>query len=195
MNLEATHVPLIDSLPIDSRPEDWPTIFRPDLKRCTSNEGLSDWLRSPSLRLMNKYWTDRRGTDATPDRADIDPLDLPGMLGWIMLIERDTDPSDFRFRLVGSRIAELFGCDLTGRSVKALPDPDYAGFVENRFWEVVDRARPVASRYSLTIRGRQVLVERLDQPLTKGGDRVEVILTALVPLVRARVPETMRLAM
>lgn len=195
MNLEAKHVPLIDSLPIDNCPEGWPTIYRPDLKRYTPGDGLNGWLRSPSLRLMDTYWGERCGTGIAPDRADIDPLDLPGMLGWIMLVERDADRSDFRYRLVGSRITELFGCDLTGQSVKALPDPDYAGFVENRFWEVVDRGRPVASRYSLPIRGRQVLVERLDQPLTKGGDRVEVILTALVPLIRARVSEPLRLAM
>jgi hypothetical protein len=165
------------------------------MKSRVSGDDLKKWLRSPSLRLMDSYWSDRSSADGVPDRADIDPLDLPSMMGWIMLVDCSANPSDFKYRLVGSRISELFGCDLTGQSVRALPEPDYATFVENRFWEVVDRGRPVASRYSLNIRGQQVLVERLDQPLTKGGDRVDVILTALVPLVRGRVPDTMRLAM
>lgn len=121
-----------------------------------------------------------------PSRSDIDPLDLRATLGWVTLVDRQGDRGCFRFRLVGTRISELTGIDLTGQSVSAMPLNKYSGFLMDRMWETVDRAYPTGSRYALELHQRWVLMERVDLPLRSESGRVDFILTGVLPLARSR---------
>ena len=177
---------LIDSLSLETGSAEWPDLAAPDKRTLGPDLGSADWLRSPELQEVLAYWIGKRDGKDIPTRSDFDPLDLPGTLGWITLADRNGEAGAFRYRLVGSRIAELAGVYLTGQPVSAMPHELYSEFLMGRMWETVDRARPIGTRYALDFGPRRVLLERLDLPLSKGSERVEFILTGVLPLARSR---------
>lgn len=75
-------------------------------------------LDNPILDTFLDYWNSRRGTRPMPSRADIHPADLKTHLGWLCFIEALPGNEDFRFRLIGSRVAEYFLSEATGLTVR-----------------------------------------------------------------------------
>jgi hypothetical protein len=63
----------------------------------------------PVLRPLWRYWTERCRDRQCPARSDIDPVDIPRLLPHIGLIDVETDASRFRYRLIGTRMNEVFG--------------------------------------------------------------------------------------
>jgi hypothetical protein len=47
------------------------------------------FIRFERFRRLYDYWHEKRGTRAMPSRADIDPLELKGVLGWVLLLDVD----------------------------------------------------------------------------------------------------------
>ncbi len=76
-----------------------------------------DALGFPRLQQLYDYWYRVRGTRDVPLRSDIDPLDMRGVLGHVVLLDVKRDPIRFRFRLVGTELARVRGVDLTGRYI------------------------------------------------------------------------------
>ena len=79
--------------------------------------GLVHWSEPPPgavLREVLAYWRRQCDSRAMPSRQDLDPLDIPNLLGGIMLADVMQNPLDFRYRLVGTGIAERFAHDDTG---------------------------------------------------------------------------------
>ena len=59
-----------------------------------------------------------------PARSDIDPIELKSVLPNLILLDVQVSPLDFRYRVAGTRTYDIFGMDLTGRSVRDLgPGP------------------------------------------------------------------------
>lgn len=48
-----------------------------------------------------------------PDRADISPADIPRHLPLVSLIEVETSPLNFRFRLAGTQLREVYQKEVT----------------------------------------------------------------------------------
>ena len=57
------------------------------------------------------HWNDRRGRNAAPERADIDPGAIRHSLGDVFMLSVDFG-GEFRFRLAGTRICALFRHEL-----------------------------------------------------------------------------------
>jgi hypothetical protein len=72
-------------------------------------------LPSDRFKQLYDYWQRKRGTRPMPARCDIDPLELKGVLGWVLLLDVERPPLRFRFRLIGSEITTIRGVDLTGK--------------------------------------------------------------------------------
>ncbi|WPZ34288.1 PAS domain-containing protein [Thalassobaculum sp. OXR-137] len=53
-----------------------------------------------------------------PERADVEPLDIPALLEYIVLL--DVEERDFRFRLVGETIANRYAIRLKGKTITQL---------------------------------------------------------------------------
>jgi hypothetical protein len=74
---------------------------------------LTEFLGQPENRTFfefYEYWRQKAAGKAMPSRADLDPLDIPQLLPGVFLIDVVAGPPRrFRFRLVGTRIAELEG--------------------------------------------------------------------------------------
>ena len=69
----------------------------------------------PVLRFLREYWEGKRQGRAMPSRADIRPSEMKEHLGWVILLDVLPDFSDFRYRTIGSRVAEYFLADSTGK--------------------------------------------------------------------------------
>ena len=73
---------------------------------------------APQLGRLLSLWCGWRGERATPEREDLDPLALRGLLPNIVLL--DVLDDDFRFRLVGEAVNERYRHQPKGRTLRQL---------------------------------------------------------------------------
>ena len=76
-------------------------------------------MKHPSSRAFFAYWDDKRGAARAPDRADIDPAAVRGLLGDIFVLSCDS-AAGYPFRVAGTRVCALLGRDLKDRSFSEL---------------------------------------------------------------------------
>ena len=134
-------------------------------------------LRDERPRAVHAYWQARRGVHEMPGRADIRPEDLRRSLGWINLIDVRPEPPAFRFRLVGTGVAQAYGRDVTGRSVRELTPPDYAELIHAAFAEAVRLRRPVLHELRFSDGWKTHIMRRLTLPLSSDGSAVDMLMT------------------
>jgi hypothetical protein len=79
-------------------------------------------MKHPSNREFFAYWDERRGDARAPDRSEIEPGAVRELLGDIFVLSYDA-ASGFPFRVAGTRVCALLGCDLKARSFSALFAP------------------------------------------------------------------------
>ncbi|MGK2741059.1 PAS domain-containing protein [Tepidicaulis sp. LMO-SS28] len=60
------------------------------------------------------YWNEARGGNPMPRRADIDPVKIPRLLPFILIVDELPPTGKGRIRLFGTGLVELFGEDRTG---------------------------------------------------------------------------------
>ena len=125
------------------------------------------------------YWESKLAGRGMPSRRDFDPLlEVPKLLPWMALTDVFRDPLDFRYRLIGTRIADRSRSDYTGKRFSELPHtgPD------SQVWR--DRAAVVTSRAPLfceppytggssSVRG----VSGIHLPLSDDDAEVNMIMT------------------
>jgi hypothetical protein len=76
-------------------------------------------MKHPSSRAFFAYWDKKRGTARAPDRSDIDPAHVRELLGDIFVLSCEPKLG-FPFRVAGTRVCALAGCDLKDQSFVAL---------------------------------------------------------------------------
>lgn len=135
------------------------------------------------LKRLKDLWVSRRGDRKFPSRADFPFEDLSPWLGKIQLV--DVVPGEvggdrYRFRLVGTRIVEFDGQDITGMTATEA-FPGETAWVTAAYDAAVDAEEPVHSQVPHTIengeviRGVQVLIDRLIMPLSTDGKTVDML--------------------
>src|SRR5229473_1046965 len=80
-------------------------------------------MKHPSSREFFAYWDDRRGDARAPDRSEIEPGAVRGLLGDIFVLSCDT-AAGHPFRVAGTRVCALLGRDLKDQSFSALFAPE-----------------------------------------------------------------------
>ena len=142
------------------------------------------WLQDRRIARLLEIWrTARPAFDLLPGRAASDPLTLGAdLLPYAALIEATDNARRFRFRLVGSRLAEHAGLDLTGNCIEDVnPNRDYAEYVNSLYRLARDSGLPVYSetRYRAPS-GRVGLTRRLTCPLAADGSKVDMFVAVQV---------------
>lgn len=126
------------------------------------------------------YWREQRGDRDMPARADIDPLDFPALLPWVMLIDVAHDPVDFSFRLIGTGIVERIERDYTGMSFAELPHMDRDSPIWRQFDSVRVSREPMIGDVPYVGRHHEVrTVMDVKLPLSDGGSRVAMIMSVV----------------
>jgi hypothetical protein len=76
-------------------------------------------MKHPSSREFFAYWDAKRGDARAPDRSEIEPGAVRELLGDSFVLSYDAS-AGYPFRVAGTRVCALLGCDLKNRSFSAL---------------------------------------------------------------------------
>ncbi len=117
-----------------------------------------------------------------PARADIDPLDLGGLLGNIALVLVRTEPPGFVYRVWPSNMVSYLGNEYQNKTVKDLQPPDYASAVEGWYEQVVASRRPLHARQRVITPWIDAIFEVIVLPLSNDGQTVNMLLSGAYPL-------------
>lgn len=137
-------------------------------------------LRSERLRAAYAYWQGKRNGRLMPARADIDPIDIPALLPYVVLIDVLSEPLDFRYRLIGTAARSISRRDYTGLRFSELPGKGQ----DSELWrgcEEVVRSRSPHS-HSPPYVGADAFVRNCENvilPLSDDGDSVTMILKVI----------------
>ncbi|KZD04273.1 PAS domain-containing protein [Oceanibaculum pacificum] len=145
--------------------------------------GIGEAALKKELAALLAYWRDKRaGAMARlPSRQHIDPLDIPGLLPFIFLVdvERRSPALRFRYRLIGTRLVDRYGFDITGRYLETLRDRLSYDEILQDYTLCVAQARPVSGEYEYTDgAGRKWHYQRLVLPLSEDGGTVTMLMGA-----------------
>jgi hypothetical protein len=134
----------------------------------------------PILRAMSDYVAAKRGGRPMASRRDLVPSEFKSCLGWVTIVEVLSHADDFRYRLVGSRIAEFFGADSTGRTVReafAPAGPDAVAVMLALFRMAVERKAIVRTFGTLGVVGRDLQdFDSLYIPFSSDGATVDAVM-------------------
>lgn len=132
------------------------------------------------LRALHDYWR-RSCLDGKPmARARLDPVDLPGLLSNLMIVEVPADGSEPRFRLAGAEIEDRYGRSLRGLRLSETFPMVRRRDTSHQWAEILVDARPKYRRGPMAFpEGRVFEAERLLLPLSEGERRVSHILGAI----------------
>ena len=76
-------------------------------------------MKHPSNRELFDYWNERRGSRLAPERSEIEPSAIRGVLGDTFVIEADR-LANHPFRIAGTRLCALFNRELKNESFVGL---------------------------------------------------------------------------
>ena len=104
-------------------------------------------MKHPSTREFFAYWDHKRGAARAPDRGEIDPDAVRGLLGDIFVLGGD-HAAGFPFRVAGTRVSALLGRDLKNTSFAALFVPSCRHEIEDVVTAVCEEMLPVVAGIS-----------------------------------------------
>ncbi len=130
------------------------------------------------LKKLYAYWQSKCGGRSMPRRQDIDPLDIPGLLPNLLLMDTAEELGKFKFRLFGTELCKQFGEDRTGFTVE-----DFSARIDNReqvfagYWTVYTECRPdYFPNRTISVEKDFIRYSRLLLPLSPDGATVNMIL-------------------
>ncbi len=154
--------------------------------------GLRQRIRHPDLLRLYDYWVSRHHGELLPSRQDLDPADFKFAVGNVTLIDVLYEPVRFRFRLIGSLMAQRMGWDLTGKMVDEVPDAEYREGLLAAYRKMVADRQPSTTLYQRLIEGKTRRFEVLRLPLASDGKTIDMLL--LCPMYFEALPARSPLA-
>lgn len=146
------------------------------VEKAQGQDRFRERIRHPNLLRLYDYWAERRRGRRFPSRQDIDPVEFKFALGNVTLIDVLYDPLRFRFRLVGTLMAQRMGWDLTGKMIDETPDAAYRDSLIEAYRRIVETHEPSTVLYERTIEGKSRRFEVLRLPLAADGETINMLL-------------------
>ena len=113
---------------------------------------------APVLDFYLSYWREKRSRNKMPARSQLRPSEIREHIASITLAEGLPGLDDFRFRIVGTKVAQYFLADATGKTIRQL----YAAAVKPVIDGIVQLHRaPLERAAPLLIHASTTLVEGL----------------------------------
>jgi len=131
------------------------------------------------LIRLYQYWRAQRGARRMPSRADIDPVEMRFILGFVMLIDVSQPGPEFRIRLQGSELSWWIGQELTGMNLADVPSHDLEALARRQFEGVVATAEPLGWIGNDAIDGIRRNYQALILPLSSDGKFVDLLIAAV----------------
>jgi hypothetical protein len=134
-----------------------------------------------TTRQLFAYWDEIRGARLAPERADIDPAGIRGLLANTFMLEVDS-AGRFPFRLSGTRINALFLRELRGSSFLDLWRSSERAELAKLVFSVLDDTAPAVMGAAAAPSGHLAIdLELLLLPLRHHGKTHARILGSLAP--------------
>ena len=150
-----------------------------------SIEGLLARIQHPPLKRMVALWHEKRAGRDWPLRRDFDPLEFGFAAGYVSLVDVQDKGSGGRrrlyFRLEGTKQVDLFGVDCTGKFLDQAAAPASARTAEQSFAAAIETGTPQYHARFVESSQRLVGYEIAVLPLSRGGDRIDMLMTVVVP--------------
>jgi hypothetical protein len=102
-----------------------------------------------SNRKFFAYWDQKRAGARAPDRSEIEPGGVRELLGDIFVLSYDAN-AGYPFRVAGTRVCALLGCDLKDRSFSALFEPKQRREIEDIIAVVAEEMLPAVAGITAT---------------------------------------------
>ncbi|NKB56615.1 MAG: PAS domain-containing protein [Alphaproteobacteria bacterium] len=130
------------------------------------------------IKALYSYWCSVSPEGKLPGRQHIDPVDMAPLLTNLWLIDVHREPLRFWRRLVGTRIEEFAGVNLTGGWIDDNLSDSRTPGVQKGMVEVVETRLPSWRRGKPLISAHKnyAELERLYLPLAEDGETVDMIL-------------------
>ena len=123
------------------------------------------------------YWSSLRVDAPVPPRRRLDPNDMKRLLPTVSLIEALPGAGDYRVRLAGTGLYNVYGREITGRSFSEIYNTAAAEYWREELGRVVKDRRPGVGVHNLAWRGASHLsLIWIRLPLVTQGSDVDMIL-------------------
>ncbi len=131
----------------------------------------------PELARLYRYWDRKRGDRAMPQKRDILPEEMTGLLGNLFMVDvvREESQTRFRYRLVGTALTAIMDQELTGRFIDQMPFL-YRKFALPAYREILRVGRPTYKETNAFEGWLVIRYKRLLLPLSLDGERTDVVL-------------------
>lgn len=144
----------------------------------------------PPIRSFFQYWAARRGDRRCPDKAEIDPVDIPSLVPDLILYDAPDVTGSFRYRLAGARATRILGREARGMTHRELhaggSDPAVSREVARAEREFAWIARDLrgafrATRLLLPHR-EHIRIARLTLPLSDEGGSASYLVAIMIEI-------------
>ncbi len=126
------------------------------------------------------YWRRIGGERTLPSRRDLDPVDIPRLLPFVMLVDVLSEPLDFKFRLIGTEISTIIARNSLGRRFSSIPHMAAGNQVWTEYEAVVNSRRPLTASIGYVGGDSRVCaVRHALMPLSADGDAVDMVFVAV----------------
>lgn len=122
-------------------------------------------LRHKNTNRLYEHWAQKRSHGQPPKRPQIEPSAIANVLGNTALIEQQ-DSGAYIFRLAGSRLASIFGYEMTGELATDLFSVNDHRVIHQGFDAVaIEHAAMIVETAGFTQNGRVVAFENVFLPI------------------------------
>jgi hypothetical protein len=127
-----------------------------------------------ACKALLAYWQSKRSGGSLPRRKDIVPAEIPQLLPHLMIIEPVNGGGDWKYRLVGTAVAQRYGFDWTGKKMTELLDAATAPAIIRFYSDVAAMRAPNFVMGRAMIEGRDHVVYECGSFPILGSDGVTV---------------------
>lgn len=130
---------------------------------------------SSDAQALYSYWRDLTPAGGPPWRRQITMEDLGalGVLDSVFILEQTEDRTDWRYRLLGTRIVQMYGSEVTNIPLREHMTPEEAELAIRLSNRVRDTRTPIFLKARFVSGDHQVPVETMSLPIL-GKDEDDV---------------------
>jgi hypothetical protein len=133
-------------------------------------------IESGAIRQLYDYWRGKCRDGRLPRRADIDPADLVPLLPNLLIADIE-EPFRVRYRLVGTKIVEMTGFEMTGKYLDEIAASADEPTIAECYRRAAAEKRPVCARMRWHLAEDNVAEYDCSVlPLSNDGLRVDMVL-------------------
>jgi len=94
-------------------------------------------------RELFDYWRACARGGRLPSRANISPAEIPALLPGVSILDAGKTPEEIIYRVAGTRLREIFGREVTGKSVFDLEFGEKRNYWLTVYRKVIDESMPM----------------------------------------------------